>query len=76
MKQKLIVNGIIIVVLALALASALGFFDNKPYKAIPHGNHKHYVPNDRNPDTPLHEFPQQLPPPGLKIAPDGKIVPE
>jgi hypothetical protein len=60
----------------LAMLSSLGIFDDKPFTEVPHGNHSHYVPKDRDPDVPLHNFPQQPPPPGMKIAPDGRIVPE
>ena len=60
----------------LAILSSLGIFDNKPYTEVPHGNHAHFVPKDRDPNVPLHNFPQQPPPPGMKIAPDGRIVPE
>lgn len=59
-----------------ALLASLGIFNEKPYTEVPHGNHSHYVPKDRDPDVPLHNFPQQPPPPGMKIAPDGRIVPE
>jgi hypothetical protein len=60
----------------LAMLSSLGIFDDKPYTEVPHGNHSHYVPKDRDPNVPLHNFPQQPPPPGMKISPDGQIVPE
>jgi hypothetical protein len=60
----------------LALLSSLGVFDNKSYTAVPHGNHTHYVPKDRDPSVPLHNFPQQPPPPGKKISPTGEIIPE
>lgn len=63
-------------VLLLSLISALGMFDDDLYTAVPHGNHVHYVPKDRDPSVPLHNFPQELPPPGMKIASDGSIVPE
>lgn len=75
-KQRILISIAIFLLLSLALASSLGFFDEKAYTAVPHGNHTHYVPKDRNPDVPLHNFPQQAPPPGMKIAPDGQIVPE
>jgi len=67
---------ILAIVFMLAMFSSLGFFDDKPYTIVPHGNHSHYVPKDRDPNMSIHEFPQQPPPPGMKIAPDGRIVPE
>jgi hypothetical protein len=59
-----------------ALLSSLGIFNEKPYTEVPHGNHSHFVPKDRDPNVPMHNFPQQPPPTGMKIAPDGQIVPE
>lgn len=75
-KKRIVISIVIVILLSLALASSLGFFDKKAYTAVPHGNHTHYVPKDRNPDVPLHNFPQQPPPPGMKIAPDGQFIPE
>jgi hypothetical protein len=66
----------IAVFFTLALLASLGIFDNKSYTAVPHGNHTHYVPKDRDPSVPMHNFPQQPPPPGKKISPTGEIVPE
>lgn len=64
-----------VVVLALfALADALGFFNPKPYTAVSHGSHYHYVPHDRDPDIPIHEFPQQEPGPSERITAQGDIV--
>lgn len=64
-----------VVVLALfALADALGFFNPKPYTAVSHGSHYHYVPHDRDPDIPIHEFPQQEPGPSERITAQGDIM--
>lgn len=64
-----------VVVLALfALADALGFFNPKPYTAVSHGSHYHYVPHDRDPDIPIHEFPQEEPGPSERITAQGDIV--
>ena len=73
--KYLVVAGISAVLL-LSLMSALGVFDDDEDTAVPHGNHVHYVPKDRDPGVPLHNFPQELPPPGMKIASDGRVVPE
>lgn len=50
-------------------------FPDQPYIEIPHGNHVHYMPKDRNPDVPVSQFPQQPPGPNERITPDGRIVP-
>lgn len=59
----------------LALASSVGVFTPDPgYVVVPHGNHNHYVPHDRDPNVPLHSFPQRPPRPGEIITPDGRII--
>ena len=65
---------VILIVAGFAMADSLGWLSNKPYKAVPHGTHNHYVPLDRDPDVPLGEFPTQPPGPNQKITPDGRIV--
>lgn len=56
------------------IADALGVFDSKPYTEVPHGNHTHYVPKDRDPDAPLDAFPTTPPGPNERILPDGRVV--
>jgi hypothetical protein len=72
---KYIFIAIVIVLASLALADALGYFNPKSYSAVSHGSHSHYVPNDRDPNVPINEFPQEEPAPGEKITPTGEIVP-
>jgi len=73
---KYIFIAIVIVLAGLALADALGYFNPKSYSAVSHGSHSHYVPNDRDPNVPINEFPQEEPAPGEKITPTGEIVPD
>lgn len=62
-------------ILALvAMADALGFFNEKPYTEVTHGSHIHYVPHDRKSDVPIHNFPQQEPGPDQEITPTGQLV--
>jgi len=67
---------VVIVLAGLALADALGYFNPKPYTAVSHGSHSHYVPHDRDPNVPINNFPQTEPGPGEKITPTGQIVPQ
>lgn len=66
---------VVIALAGLALADALGYFNTKSYTAVSHGSHKHYVPDDRDPNVPIDDFPQEEPGPGEKITPTGQIVP-
>lgn len=51
-------------------------YRGQDYGEIPHGDHVHYVPKDRNPDVPVSRFPTRPPEPGERITQDGNIVPE
>ena len=63
------------VLLVLVMQQVLNPFGNREYAEIPHGNHSHFVPKDRNPDVPLSNFPTRPPGPTERITPDGRIVP-
>ncbi|WP_372638815.1 hypothetical protein [Fodinibius sp.] len=74
-KLKYIFIAVVAVLASIALADALGFFNEKPYTAVSHGSHSHYVPHDRNPDVSIDNFPMEEPGPNEKITPEGQIVP-
>lgn len=66
---------IAVIFFAVVIADSLGMFNTKPYNEIPHGDHVHYVPRDRDPNVPVGEFPTRPPGPGERITPQGRIVP-
>ena len=72
---KYIFIAVVVVLASLALADALGYFNPKPYTAVSHGSHVHYVPNDRDPNVSIDKFPQEEPGPREKITPTGQIAP-
>jgi hypothetical protein len=45
------------------------------FEKIPHGDHVHYVPKDRNQDVPVSRFPTRKPDPDERITPTGDVVP-
>lgn len=51
-------------------------FGDKDYAEIPHGNHVHYVPKDRDHDVPLSRFPTEPPAENERILPDGRVIPK
>lgn len=57
------------------MREVLNPYGDQPYTEIPHGDHVHYVPKDRDPDVPIGDFPTQPPGEGEQITPDGRIVP-
>lgn len=60
--------------IAFLFLESVGVFDDRPYQVVPHGNHNHYVPHDRDPDIPIDAFPTEPPGEGERITPYGTIV--
>lgn len=71
--KYLVIVGIVVLA-GFALADALGYFNPKPYTGVSHGSHVHYVPENRDPDVPISDFPTEEPGPNEKITPQGKVV--
>ena len=71
---------LIVIVGALLLVSVmqrvLNPFGDKEYAEIPHGDHSHFVPKDRDPNVPISNFPRTPPRENERITPDGRIVPK
>lgn len=61
--------------LGLVLWQVLDPFNDYGYVEINHGNHKHYVPEDRDMSVPIDNFPGTPPGPNERIMPDGRVVP-
>ena len=74
-RRRWIALGIAGFFLLLALLSALDPFGDKGYVGISHGDHTHYVPEDRDPDVSISNFPSEPPGPNERILPDGRVVP-
>jgi len=51
-------------------------YRGQDYGEIPHGDHIHYVPKDRNLEVPVSRFPTRPPGPGERITPEGQVVPD
>ena len=75
-RRRVLVWGAVIAFLALVFVQVLDPFGADGYVEINHGNHKHYVPVDRDPSVPLDRFPGTPPGPDERILPDGRVVPK
>ena len=64
----------VLIAAGFALADSLGFFNPKPYTAVNHGSHNHYVPDNRDSDVGINRFPMEEPRPGEMITPTGQII--
>lgn len=74
-RRRWVLIGIAAAFLALAFWSAINPFGEKGYVGISHGDHTHYVPEDRDPDVSISNFPSTPPGPNERILPDGRVVP-
>jgi hypothetical protein len=71
--------GLAVVLLALfsyLLWFVINPYRDQPYEEVPHGDHVHYVPKERNENVSISRFPTRPPEAGERITPDGEIVPE
>jgi len=73
--RRVVLGLIIAVVLGLALYHAIEPYDERGYVGIPHGDHEHWVPRDRDPNVSISNFPTSPPGPNERITPDGRVVP-
>jgi hypothetical protein len=74
-RRRWILVGIAAFFLLFALVNAIDPFGDKGYVGISHGDHTHYVPEDRDPNVSISNFPSEPPGPNERILPDGRVVP-
>ena len=73
--RRWLVGAAVIVALFFIMQDVIDPWGEEEYLRVPHGDHAHYVPQDRDPDVPLTEFPTYEPEPDERITPDGRVVP-
>jgi hypothetical protein len=59
----------------IVILDSLNLFHDGEYLEIPHGDHVHYVPHDRDRNVPIGQFPTRRPGPDEFITPRGDILP-
>jgi hypothetical protein len=74
-RRRLVIGALVVLFAAFLVWRALNPYTEAGYVGIPHGNHVHYVPEDRDPDVPVGQFPTTEPGPNERILPDGRVVP-
>jgi len=72
--RRWIVLGIAALFFGFVLYEMINPFPGQPYLEVPHGDHVHYVPKDRDPDQRLSDFPTTRPGPNERILPNGRVV--
>ena len=74
-RRRYLIWGAVAAFLGFVLWQVLDPFNDAGYVEINHGNHKHYVPEDRDMSVPIDRFPGTPPGPDERIMPDGRVVP-
>jgi len=73
--RRWVAGGVFLVFFGVVMWTVINPYRGQRFEKIPHGDHVHYVPKDRNPDVPVSRFPTQKPGKNERIMPDGEVVP-
>lgn len=73
--RRWVAVAVLVVFFAVILREVINPYRNQRFEQIPHGDHVHYVPRDRNSEVPISQFPTQPPEEDERITPDGEVVP-
>jgi len=73
--RKWVAGALFLVFFGVILWEVVNPYRGQRFEKIPHGDHVHFVPKDRNPDVPVSRFPTRRPDPDERITPDGQVVP-
>ncbi len=75
LRRWLVIAGFALLVW-LMMGEVIDPYGEKGYMEINHGDHKHYLPEDRDPNVSISNFPRYPPGPNERITPTGEIVPK
>ena len=75
LRRWLVIFGFAVLVW-LMMGEVMDPYGDKGYMEVSHGDHKHYVPEDRDPNVSISNFPTSPPGPNERITPNGRIVPK
>lgn len=64
------------VLVLILMQPILDPYGEKGYMEVNHGDHSHYVPEDRDPNVSISNFPTNPPGPNERILPNGQVVPK
>lgn len=73
--RRWVAAAVLLIFFAALLREVINPYRNQRFEEIPHGDHVHFLPKDRNPDVPVGRFPTQKPGENETITPDGDVVP-
>jgi hypothetical protein len=65
---------VLLVFFGVIMWEVINPYRGQRFEKIPHGDHVHYVPRDRNQDVSVSRFPTQKPEADERITPTGEVV--
>lgn len=74
--RKWVAAIVLLVLFGAVMWEVVNPYRGKRFEKVPHGDHVHYIPKDRNPDAPAGQFPTQKPAEDERITPNGEVVPK
>lgn len=73
--RKWVAAAVFLVFFSVLMWKVINPYRGQRFEKIPHGNHVHFVPKDRDPDVSVSQFPTRKPEQDERITPDGDVVP-
>jgi hypothetical protein len=73
--RRWVAAAVLLVFFGAVMWKVINPYRGQRFEKIPHGDHVHYVPKDRNPEVPVSRFPTRKPAKDERITPDGEVVP-
>lgn len=74
LRPRALVGLVLVVVVGyFVLRTVLNPYGDGDIVEVPHGNHSHFVPRDRNPDASISNFPTSRPGPDQCVTRDGPM---
>ncbi len=73
--RRWILAVVLLVIFGSVVWTVVNPYRGQSYEEVPHGDHSHYVPKNRNENVPINRFPTRPPGQGERLTPEGKIVP-
>jgi hypothetical protein len=73
--RKWVAAVVLLVFFGVIMWKVINPYRGQRFEKIPHGDHVHYVPRDRNEDVSVSRFPTRKPGTDERITPKGQVVP-
>lgn len=73
--RKWVAAVVLLVFFGAIIWQVINPYRGQRFEKVPHGDHVHYLPKERNEDVPVSRFPTRKPEADERITPNGQVVP-